>query len=320
MRVIMMGTGPFAVPSFRALLDSRHEVLALFTRPLRPLHGKSQAEANPMRELALARGVRLHDPENVNAPHARAVLASYRPDLLVVCDYGQILKPETLEIARLGGINLHASLLPKYRGAAPINWAIYHGETETGVTVIHITPRVDAGPAIARAATSIGPRETAADLEPRLAELGAPLVLEALDALEAGTARPIEQDSAQAVRAPRLKKELGAVDWSRPAVAIANQVRALEPWPRTYTFWLRPPGPPLRIILERVRVEPNASGAPGTVLEARGDQLTIAAGEGALTIEAVQPAGKRALSTAEFLRGYPVKPGERFGPEPAASP
>src|SRR5262245_7641392 len=134
MRLILMGTGPFAVPSFRALIDSPHEVPALFTRPAKPLHGKSRAEANPSRELAVERGLRVHDPESINTSHARSVLASYRPDILVVCDYGQILKPETLEIARLGGINLHGSLLPKYRGAAPINWAIYHGETETGVT------------------------------------------------------------------------------------------------------------------------------------------------------------------------------------------
>jgi methionyl-tRNA formyltransferase len=320
MRVIMMGTGPFAVPTFRALVDAPHEVLALFTRPARPLHGKSRAEANPMRELALERGIRVHEPENVNAPHARSVLASYRPDLLLVCDYGQILKPETLEIARLGGINLHGSLLPKYRGAAPVNWALYYGETETGVTVIHMTSGVDAGPAIAQAKTPIGPHETAAELEPRLAELGAPLVVEAIGALEAGAVQAIEQDAAQATRAPRLKKEFGAADWSRPAAALANQVRALEPWPRTYTFWLRPGGEPLRVILERVRVVPGAGGEAGSVLEAAGDKLVVAAGAGGLAIEAIQPAGKRALSTAEFLRGYPVRPGERFGAAAGDSP
>jgi methionyl-tRNA formyltransferase len=254
-------------------------------------------------------------------------VASYRPDLLVVCDYGQILSPEVLELARFGGINLHASLLPKYRGAAPIHWAIYHGERQTGVTVIHMTPRLDAGPAIAQRATPIGPEETAAELEPRLAELGAPAVLEAIDALEAGTARPLEQDASQATRAPRLKKEDGAVDWSRGAAAICNQVRALVPWPKTYTFWHRAGGEPLRLILERVRaVEPGSEGGtsgaagawpvpaePGTVLVAQGDRLVVATGAGALAIEDLQPAGKRVLSAAEFLRGYPMRPGERFG-------
>ncbi len=318
MRVIMMGTGPFAVPTLKRLFASRHAVLALVTRPPRPVHGKSRAEANPTREVAIQHGTPIHEPVDVNAPPARAVLASHRPDLLVVCDYGQILSGETLEIARFGGINLHASVLPKYRGAAPIQWAIYRGETETGATVIHMTPQLDAGPAIAQARTPIGPEETAAELEPRLAELGAALVLEAIEALEAGTASAIEQDAAQATRAPRLKKELGLVDWSRPAVAIKNQVRALEPWPKTHTFWQRPGGEPLRLILDKVRVEPPATSPagdvlPGTVLEAQGDRLLIATGQGALAIEAIQPAGKRMLSTAEFLRGYGVRPGERFG-------
>jgi methionyl-tRNA formyltransferase len=318
MRVIMMGTGPFAVPTLQRLFASRHAVLALVTRPPRPVHGKSRAEANPTREVALQHGTSVHEPIDINAPPARAVLAGYRPDLLVVCDYGQILSGETLEIARFGGINLHASLLPKYRGAAPIQWAIYQGETETGVTVIHMTPRLDAGPAIAQARTPIGPEETAAELEPRLAELGATLVLEAIEALEAGTACAIEQDADQATRAPRLKKKLGQVEWSRPAAAIKNQVRALEPWPKTHTFWRRPGGEPLRLILDKVRVEPQATSPvgdvpPGTVLEAQGDRLLIATGQGALAIEAIQPAGKRVLSTGEFLRGYGVRPGARLG-------
>jgi methionyl-tRNA formyltransferase len=312
MRVIMMGTGPFAVPTFRALLDSAHDVAALFTRPDRPLHGKSRAEANPMRALAVERGTRVHDPDDVNAPPARMLLASYRPELLVVCDYGQILKPETLEIPPLGGINLHASLLPKYRGAAPVAWAIYHGETETGVTVIRMTAGVDAGPAIAQARTPIGPDETTAELEPRLAELGASLVLEAIAALAAGTAVEIEQDPALATRAPRLRKEHGAVDWSRSAADIRNQVRAFEPSPKTYTFWQRAGHEPLRLILTRVRVVPESTGAPGTVLEAQGERLVVATGRGALAIDSIQPAGKRVLTAGEFLRGYPVRPGDTF--------
>jgi methionyl-tRNA formyltransferase len=319
MRLIMMGTGPFAVPTLERLYDSRHEVLALVTRPARPLHRKSQAEANPMRELAESRGTRVHAPESINETAARLVLASYRPELFVVCDYGQILSPAVLELASLGGINLHASLLPKYRGAAPINWAVYHGETETGVTVIHMTPKLDAGPAIVQRATPIGAEETAAELEPRLAELGAPAVLEAIELLEDGKAEPIEQDATQATRAPRLKKEDGAVEWSRSAAAIHNQVRALAPWPKTYSFWQRPGGEPLRLILDKVHVEPVASregeapAEPGVVLEASGARLVIATGDGALAIAALQPAGKRVLPSDEFLRGYGVKPNERFG-------
>ena len=242
LRVIMMGTGPFAVPTFARLLAGRHRVELLVTRPPRELHGKQQADVNPMRELARQRGLPIFEPESINTDDARAELARYQPDLFVVCDYGQILKPETLAIARLGGINLHASLLPKYRGAAPINWAVYHGEPETGDTVIHMSPAVDAGPAIAQIRLPIGPDDTAADLEPRLAELGAPLVTQAIEELIGGTARAIAQDATQATRAPRLKKTDGQVDWSRPAAAIRNQVRALVPWPKTHTFWQRPAG------------------------------------------------------------------------------
>jgi len=316
LRIVMMGTGPFAVPTLRAIYDSPHEVLALFTRPDRPQQGRTKTPLNPMRALATEHGTPVHDPESINASTARMVLASYQPDLLVVCDYGQILKPEVLELARLGGINLHVSLLPKYRGAAPINWALLCGETELGVTVIHMTPQLDAGPAIAQGGIPVGEYETAAEVEPRLAELGVPLVMDSIARLAAGTAQAIPQDAALVTKAPRLKKEQGAIDWSRSAEQIKDQVRALEPWPRTFTFWHRPGGEPLRVILDRVRLESaDTQGAgPGIVLEASGDRLVISSGDGALRIESIQPAGKKAMSVSEFLRGYPVRVGERFGP------
>ncbi len=335
LRIIMMGTGGFAVPTLRCLLAGPHRVELLATRPPRTLHGKQQAEANPMRELGRERGLPIFEPESINTDEARAELARHTPDLFVVCDYGQILQPQTLAVARLGGINLHASLLPKYRGAAPINWAVYHGETVTGDTVIHMTPAIDAGPAILQASLPIGSDDTAADLEPRLAELGAPLVAQAIEQLVAGTARPITQDPSQATRAPRLKKSDGQVDWSRPAAAICNQVRALVPWPGTFSFWQRPAGDPLRLILDKVSLAEGApgtgapetgapgtgapgtgapeTGAPGTVLEAAGERLVIATGAGALAIEQIQPAGKRVLTPGEFLRGYPVRAGQLFG-------
>jgi methionyl-tRNA formyltransferase len=298
----------------RALYASRHEVLALVTRPARPLHGKSRAEANPMRELALERGTRVHEPESINDPAARMVVASYRPDLLVVCDYGQILSNEVLELAVHGGINLHASLLPKYRGAAPIAWALYHGERESGVTVIHMTARLDAGPAIVQVKTPIDPDETCGQLEPRLAELGAPAVLAAIDALESGTAKAIEQDQALATKAPRLTKAMGEVDWSRSAEEIRNQIRALDPWPKTFTHMLREGQEPLRLILEQVQVEATPpSGQPGTILEAGGDRLIVASGQDAVAIKRIQPAGKRVLTAGEFLRGYPLRAGQRLG-------
>ena len=161
------------------------------------------------------------------------------PDLLVVCDYGEILRPETLATARLGGINLHGSLLPKYRGAAPVQWAILRGETETGNSIIQMTPGLDAGPCLAQQRTPIDPDEDAEQLETRLAAMGAELVLRVIDELESGTAKPIAQDAGLASKAPRLKKEQGAIDWSRPAQEIKNQVRGLRPWPRAFTFWHR---------------------------------------------------------------------------------
>ncbi len=244
----------------------------------------------------------------------------------MVCDYGQILAPATLAAARHGGVNLHASLLPKYRGAAPINWAIYHGETETGVTVIHMTPQIDAGPCIAQARAAIGPDETAADLEPRLAELGARLICETIDRLEAGRVEAIPQDAALAGKAPRLKKTDGLVDWSRPAAAIKNQIRAMEPWPKTYTFWHRPGGPPVRLILGPASVvqplwcgRPACTGAgetpapqviPGTVLEAAGNRLVIAAGEDAV-MPAERPARRQAADGHRRVSPRPPRPAGR---------
>ena len=317
MHLIMMGTGPIAVPTLRGLYETHHSVVLLVTGPVRPRRGKSVPPVSPIRDLAHQHGTRIFDPEDVNTEQSRARLSASEADLLVVCDYGQILSADTLATARLGGVNLHGSLLPKYRGAAPINWAIYHGETETGVTAIHMTPKVDAGPCIAQVPTPIAPEETAVELEGRLAEIGAWLTRRAIDAVEAGRLEALPQDPALASKAPRLKKSDGAVDWTRPAVAIKNQVRAMEPWPKTYTFWHRPNGPPLRLILGPVAVVDLAgsSGTPGTVLEAGGRRLLVAAGRDAAALQAVQPAGKRMMDSEQFLRGYRVREGDRFGPE-----
>jgi methionyl-tRNA formyltransferase len=321
MRLVMMGTGPFAAPTFRILFDTHHTVVALVTSPLRIVRGKRLDPLSPMRDIAHEHQTPILQPESINTPETRRELAALDADLFVVCDYGQILAADTLAVARLGGINLHSSLLPKYRGAAPINWAIYHGETETGVTVIHMTPQVDAGPCIAQAHILIGPDETAVELENRLSDLGAWLVRRAIDAIEAGRLEVIPQNPALASRAPRLKKSDGEIDWTRPAAAIRNQIRALEPWPKTYTHWHRPDGPPVRVILgpahasDEVTVGSTGSGWPGTVLEAHGNRLIVACGQGALALTSLQPAGKRMLDVEQFLRGYRVHPGDRFGPD-----
>lgn len=320
MRLAMLGTGPFAAPTFAALLASRHEVAGLVTQPPREEQGRKKAAASPCRVLAEGRGLPILAPASINTPEARGELADWRPELLVVCDYGQILSPETLALARLGGVNLHGSLLPRYRGAAPVNWALYHGDAETGVTVIHMTPRLDAGPALAVGRLAIDPDETAPELEARLAQLGAPLVLETIDRLERGEARPAPQRDAQATRARRLRKSDGAIDWSRSALEIKNQIRALEPWPRAFTYWRRAGAAPLRLIPGAVDVVDEPSDEPcGTVTAAAGPRLVVAAGRGQVAWRAAQPEGKRRLSIEELLRGYPVRVGDRFGPPPEPS-
>ena len=328
LRLVVMGTGPFAVPLFRALCASRHVVAALVTQPPRENRGKPLT--NPMRSAAEELGREVYAPDSVNVDEARRRLASYEPDLFVVADYGQILKPETLAVARLGGINLHGSLLPKYRGAAPINWALLHGDDETGVTVIQMSPRVDAGGCLLQARTPIGPDEDAVALERRLAESGAPLVVEAVERLSRGTLAPAAQDSASATPARRLKKSDGEVDWTRSAQEIRNQVRGLKPWPRTSTELRRDGAEPLRVLLEQVEIADvsppaavplaaNARGAastaasPGTIVAAADDGISVATGDGVLIVRALQPAGKRLMSAGEFLRGHPAAPGSRFG-------
>ena len=341
MRLLVLGTGPFAVPTFQSLLDSPHEVAALVTRPTPPPKGREKAPVNPMRDLALSRGVSVHAPESINSEEARRLIARLAPELLVVCDYGQILSSNVLALAPLGGINLHASLLPKYRGAAPVQWALLNGESETGVSAIHMTPRLDSGPILAVRSTLIGSEETHPQLEERLSRIGVEAVHESIGILaqwDRTSSLGTPQDPRLATKAPRLRKEHGLIDWSRTAEQIRNQVRALKPWPGTYTFWRRPGHEPLRIVIDRVTVLAlgiraaarvvdldEASGSvaamhhhhlPGEVVVADKQQLIVATGEGGLSIAAVAPAGKRHMSVEEFLRGYRLREGDVLGAPP----
>lgn len=324
MRIVMMGTGPFAVPMFASLVESPHEIAGLITRPTPPAKGREKSPSNPMRDAAIAYGVPVHAPASINSDEGKQLLASLAPDLFVVCDYGQILAPEILAIPALGGINLHASLLPRYRGAAPIQWAIYRGEIETGVSVIHMTPRLDAGPILIVRKTAIGADETHPELEDRLARLGIEAVQEAIAMLMSWNRTSdlgARQDAALASKAPRLKKEQGAIDWSRSARQILDQVRAFKPWPGSYTFWRRPSHESLRLVADQVQAIADASESisrkeePGTVLISDGKQLLIATGDQPLSLTSVQPAGKRVMPVGDFLRGYAVREGDRFGSE-----
>jgi methionyl-tRNA formyltransferase len=315
MRLIMLGTGPFAVPTLQALAASPHDIALVVTRP--PT-GRN-AEASPLQRMGEQLCLEVWSPPTVNEPGVQARLTSLSADLLVVCDYGEILRPETLATTRLGGINLHGSLLPKFRGAAPIQWAILRGEAETGNSVIHMTPGLDAGPLLAQQRTPIDTDEDAAQLEQRLAQMGATAVLDVVQSLEAGTAKSIEQDASQASKAPRLKKEQGAIDWSRTSREIKNQVRALRPWPRTYTFWHRSGAPPMRLNIDKVAIASagevaSANEQIGTVLQTA-PHFLISTADGGLKIVELQPAGKRSMAAADFLRGQRVNVGDRFGPE-----
>ncbi len=309
----MMGTGPFAVPTFEKLLASEHGIAALVTRPPR---GRKPAPS-PMRVIATAAGLPIFEPESINATESLELLRTLAADLFVVCDYGQILSRVALGTSRLGGINLHASLLPRYRGAAPINWAIYNGDTETGVTVIHMTPALDGGPCLVQVATPLGSNETAPQVEQRLAVVGVDAVLQAIDLLQQQGNHPPGgmQDQALATRAPRLTKFQGLIDWGRSARELHNQVRAFQPWPASYTFCPLPGGVQ-RLILEQTRVAASDNAAtahpPGTVIEAADGRLIVACGAGALQILRVQPAGKRPMPTEEFLRGNHLPSGLAF--------
>jgi methionyl-tRNA formyltransferase len=314
-RTIMMGTGDFAVPTFENLVETGCTVLGLVTQPDRPQGRKQELIPSRIKQSALARGIPILQPEDVNASDSLDRLRGLKPDLLVTAAYGQILSALLLSIPRLGGINLHGSILPAYRGAAPVARAIQYGETETGVTVIRMTPRIDAGGIIAADTTRIGPDETAGELEGRLALLGAPLVVHAVAALAAGPVPVLPQDKSKVSRAPKLRKEDGLIDWSRRAQAIHDLVRAMQPWPVAYTTWqagTAVEADATRIIVHRTRPT-GGHGAPGEVLEAADDRLVVAGGQGALALLAIQLPGKNIVTAAEFLRGHRVRPGDRLG-------
>ena len=318
LRLVVMGTGPFAVPMFTSLVGSRHEVLAVVTRPDRVARGR-RPPPNPMREAAEAAGVSVLDPPDINAREAREQVAALRPDLLVVCDYGQILSPDALRVARYGGINLHGSLLPRHRGAAPVQWAILAGDATTGVSVIRMSPRLDAGAVIVSREQPIRPDDTSATLEERLALGGGEAVLAAIAALAAagGAAVGTPQDPALITRAPRLTKACGLVDWSEPAEQLERRRRALEPWPRMATFFTPAEGRPQRLVLADVAVGEPADGETGMVLAVdRGElgNITVACGNGTtLVIRRLVPEGRRLMTAGEFLRGTSLREGSRLG-------
>ena len=313
LRIAYFGTPAFAVPTLEALLASRHEVIAVVTQPDRPRGRGQRVTDAPVKTVARARGLPVLQPERAKDPEFLAAMAALAPDLGVVAAYGKILPQALLDIPRLGLLNVHASLLPAWRGAAPVHRAVMAGETVTGVTIMRVVLALDAGPLLSSRARPIGPDETSWEVAADLARLGAGLLASAVDDLAAGRVTETPQDDDRATYAPRLTRDDGAVDWTRPAADLHNQVRALHPWPHAFTFL-----DGARYLLHRTAIAPGpAPGEPGEVVHASGDALVVAAGGAtALRVVEIQAEGKRVLPAREFLVGRRIAPGVRFDAGP----
>lgn len=303
-----MGTPRFAVPSLEALVEAGHTVAAVYTQPDRPKGRGQELGASPVKEAALRLGLPVHQPERIRRPEVVAGLGSFGAKVMVVVGYGQILPQSVIDLAPLGIINVHASLLPAYRGAAPIQWAIANGETETGVTTMKIDAGLDTGDMLRKAETSIGPEETAPELSERLAVMGAELLIETLEMVERGQIVPEPQDHSAATLAPILKKEDGVVDWSAPASVIHNRLRGFTPWPGAATTFR---GAGLKVLSARVV---DGAGLPPGRLAMRDRKLTVACGEGtALELLEVQPEGRKRVDGASFANGARLLENEFLG-------
>ncbi|MGE3176430.1 MAG: methionyl-tRNA formyltransferase [Vicinamibacterales bacterium] len=320
LRVVFMGTPSFAVPTLEALLGSVHHVVAVVTQPDRPKGRGQRTMDGPVKARALQAGLPVHQPATLKDPAVLDWLASLRADLGVVAAYGKILPEAVIRTPRLGMINVHASLLPKYRGAAPIQRAVAAGETETGVTIMRVVKALDAGAMLATVRRRIGPDDTAAEVEQDLARLGAALLVETVDRMSIGPIDEPAQDDRLATYASRLTKEEGLVDWSRPAREIHDRVRGLSPWPHAYSYLAGRRLILLRsAVLDDVDAEAGAGSPPappGAIVSARGDELRVATGRGHLALREVQAEGKRPMPVREFLAGHPVPPGSRFSSSP----
>lgn len=301
MRIIFMGTPEFAVPPLRALLRVGHEVAAVFTRPDRPKGRRMAVTPPPVKVLAQAAGIPVFQPVTFRDGAAAAQIAALRPDLIVVAAYGRILPKAVLEIPRFGCINVHASLLPKYRGASPIQAALLNGEAVTGVTAMQMSEGLDTGDILMSESTPVGPEENAQELTGRLSRLGAGLLVRTLEALRAGTLHPVPQNDAESCYAPMLTKKMSPVDWNLPAGKIHNRVRGLYPWPGASTVCRR-----RHLKILRSRVAADHEGPAGSAFSPDGRFLVCCGGGTALELLTVQPEGGKKMSGADFLRGHPV--------------
>ncbi len=302
LRIVYAGTPDFAVPPLKALLESGHQVMAVYTQPDRPAGRGRKLTASPVKQVARRHQIPVHQPRTLRDAQAVAQLKALASDLLVVVAYGLLLPSEVLAVPRLGCVNVHASLLPRWRGAAPIQRAIEAGDRETGVSIMRMDEGLDTGPVYLRKAIPIGEQETAGQLHDRLARLGAEALLEALPGITEGALAPQPQEESEALYAPKLEKREGEIDWRQPAWRIARKVRAFNPWPVAHTHY---ENANLRI-WEAYPVE-GMTAAPGTVMSATRDGIDVATGEGLLRVTRLQMPGKRAMSAADFINAHPIQ-------------
>lgn len=310
MRIVFMGTPDFAVPCLQAVLAHGDEVVGVYTQPDKPKGRGHRFLPPPVKQTALEAGISVFQPTTLREEAVQQELRDLKPDLIVVVAYGKILPKVVLEIPPLGCINVHASLLPRYRGAGPIQWSVLNGETETGVTTMYMAEGLDTGDMILKAATPIGENETADELHDRLSLLGAETLTKTLDALAAGTAPREVQDDSQSNYAPMLTRELCTLDFTRPAQEVHNQIRGLSSWPCATTLL---EGKRLKVYRSELG---TGSGEPGTVLDEK--KLLVACGAGtAILLTQVQVEGSKRMAATDYLRGHPIQKGIRLGSEDA---
>lgn len=310
MRLVFMGTPDFASASLEALLKSDDSVVGIVTQPDRPKGRRQILTPSPVKLLAQREQIPLFQPLKMKDPEFSQTLADWKPDLIAVAAFGRILPPAILSLPPRGCINVHGSLLPKYRGAGPIQWAIINGETETGITTMLMDEGMDTGAMLLQEAIPITPDDTAGTLSPRLAELGGRLLVETIARLKAGTLVPRPQDASQATMAPLLKKEDGVIDWALPATVLANRVRGLSPWPGAYTTMA---GGDRWTIWRALALPGPVTNPPGTVVAVTTKMIHVATGEGVLAVTELQPANSRRMPVSQYLAGHPVAVGERLG-------
>lgn len=306
MKIVFMGTPDFSVPGLRALVKAGHEVAAVVTQPDKQKGRGKAVQAPPVKEAAVEMGIPVLQPRRIRDEEWLPILAAYKADLFVVIAFGQILPQTILDLPKYGCINVHASLLPKYRGAAPIQQCLIDGETKTGVTIMQMDAGLDTGDMLSRVEVEIDANETGGSLHDKLSAVGAGLLTDTLPQIEDGTVTREKQDDAKSCYAGMLKKELGAVDWSMDAAAIERLIRALNPWPSAYT---RLGKKTLKLWKARVVENTDAAAAPGQVIAVGKHSFTVAAGSGALEILSLQLEGKKRMDTESFLRGYAVESG-----------